>query len=212
MLTLFVQAFRFAVEPYFFKQAKQLNPQHSYAYVMKYFVYAVTLIYLGTMAILPYIAPVFIQNPDYFADTRGMQIVPILLAANLFLGIYYTLSVWYKVSEQTKIGSLPAFAGAAITLILNLILIPKLGFVGSAYTTLITYIVMVLAGYLLSRKFYPIPYNLKLILPVLLSCFFLGWLINQMPSDLFGIFYRSVLFFVFFGGLYLVEKKSSVKI
>jgi O-antigen/teichoic acid export membrane protein len=164
------------------------------------------------MAILPYIAPVFIQNPDYFADSRGMQIVPILLAANLFLGIYYTLSVWYKVSEQTKIGSLPAFSGAAITLILNLILIPKFGFVGSAYTTLITYIVMVLAGYLLSRKFYPIPYNLKLILPVLLSCFFLGWMIQQMPSDLFGVFYRSVLFFVFFGGLYLAEKKSSVKI
>ncbi len=212
VLTLFVQAFRFAVEPYFFKQAKQLNPQQSYAYVMKYFIYAVTLIYLGTIAILPYIAPIFIQNPDYFADTRGMEIVPILLAANLFLGIYYTLSVWYKVSEQTKIGSLPAFAGATITLILNLFLIPKFGFVGSAYTTLFTYIVMVLAGFLLCRKYYPIPYNLKLILPLLLGCFFLGWMIQQMPSDILGVFYRSVLFFVFFGGIYLAEKKSLAKI
>jgi O-antigen/teichoic acid export membrane protein len=141
-----------------------------------------------------------------------MEIVPILLAANLFLGIYYTLSVWYKVSEQTKIGSLPAFAGATITLILNLFLIPKFGFVGSAYTTLFTYIVMVLAGFLLCRKYYPIPYNLKLILPLLLGCFFLGWMIQQMPSDILGVFYRSVLFFVFFGGIYLAEKKSLAKL
>jgi hypothetical protein len=117
VLTLFVQAFRFAVEPYFFEQAKQLNPQESYAYVMKWFVYVVAIIYLGTLLILPYIAPILIQNPAYFDHPDGMKIVPYLLAANLFLGLYYTLSVWYKVSEKTHIGAIPAFTGAAITLI-----------------------------------------------------------------------------------------------
>jgi len=206
VLTLFVQAFRFAVEPFFFQQAKSLDAKHSYAYVMKWFVYAVSIIYLGTMIIVPFIAPYLIQNPEYFKHPNGMNAVPILLAANLFLGIYYTLSVWYKVSAQTKIGSLPAFGGAIVTLILNYILIPKLGFMGSAYTTLIAYASMVVFGYLLCRKYYPIPYEMFPILASLFLTFTLGYLVLQTQNMQMHIAIKLASFVSLIAGIYIYEK------
>lgn len=205
VLTLFVQAFRFAVEPYFFEQAKQLNAQESYAYIMKWFVYVVSSIYLGTLLILPYIAPILIQNPAYFDHPDGMKIVPYLLAANLFLGLYYTLSVWYKVSEKTHIGAIPAFAGAAITLILNVWLIPKIGILGAAVTTLLTYFSMVIIGYLLSRKYYPIPYDLPRISIILLLTFSLGYIITKAELGFIG---NSLIFVAFLSFLYTYETRS----
>ena len=206
VLTLFVQAFRFAVEPYFFEQAKQLNAQESYAYIMKWFVYVVSVIYLGTLLILPYIAPILIQNPEYFQHPDGMKIVPYLLAANLFLGLYYTLSVWYKVSEKTHIGAIPAFTGAAITLVLNLWLIPKIGILGAAITTLITYFSMVLVGYFLSRKYYPIPYDLPRILITLSVTFLLGYILINAQLGFIG---KSFIFIAFLAFLYLYETRTS---
>lgn len=204
VLTLFVQAFRFAVEPYFFEQAKELNPQESYAYIMKWFVYVVAIIYVGTLLILPYIAPLLIQNPDYFDHPDGMRLVPYLLAANLFLGLYYTLSVWYKVSEKTHIGAIPAFVGAAITIGLNLWLIPTMGILGAAITTLVTYACMLVMGYWLSRKFYPIPYDLPRIAIILILTFLLGYLIITMQ---FGFILNFLLFIAFIFFIYLYETR-----
>lgn len=206
VLTLFVQAFRFAVEPFFFQQAKSLDAKHSYAYVMKWFVYAVSIIYLGTMIIVPFIAPYLIQNPEYFKHPNGMNAVPILLAANLFLGIYYTLSVWYKISAQTKIGSLPAFGGAIVTITLNYLLIPKLGFMGSAYTTLIAYASMVIFGYLLCRKFYPIPYEMFPIIGSLFLTFTLGYLVLQTQNMQTHIVIKLASFVSLIAGIYIYEK------
>ncbi len=204
VLTLFVQAFRFAVEPYFFEQAKQMDARESYAYVMKWFVYAVSIIYIGTLLVLPYIAPLLIQNPAYFDHPDGIKIVPFLLAANLFLGIYYTLSVWYKVSEKTHMGAIPAFIGAGITLVLNIGLIPKIGILGAAITTLITYATMCVIGYLLSRKYYPIPYNLSQILGVLSTAFILGYIILNLQLGFFG---NAALFALFLATIYIYEKR-----
>ncbi len=204
ILTLFVQAFRFAVEPYFFEQAKQLDARESYAYIMKWFVYAVSIIYIGTLLVLPYIAPILIQNPAYFEHPDGMKLVPYLLAANLFLGMYYTLSVWYKVSEKTHIGAIPAFIGAGITLILNLWLIPKIGILGAAITTLIAYLSMCVIGYALSRKYYPIPYNLHQILGVLATAFILGYIILNLQLGFIG---NTAIFIVFISSVYIYEKR-----
>ena len=207
VLTLFVQAFRFAVEPFFFHQAKSLDAKQSYAYVMKWFVYEVSLIYLTTIVIIPYIAPWLIQNKAYFEHPDGMRAVPILLAANLFLGVYYTLSVWYKVSAQTKIGSLPAFGGAIITLVLNYILIPKIGFMGAAYTTMITYASMVVFGYFLCAKYYPIPYQIFPIITSLLLTFSLGYLALIVPSNWIGVTIKICSIFALIGTIYLYEKR-----
>ena len=207
VLTLFVQAFRFAVEPFFFEQSKKLDAQESYAYIMKYFVYVVSFIFVFTVAIIPYIAPLLIRNPDYFLHPNGMKIVPILLAANLFLGVYYTLSVWYKVSGNTRIGAIPAIVGAILTIALNYVLIPKIGFVGSAITTLAAYTSMVIVGYFLSRKFYPIPYNLALILTVIGIAFMMGFWINTLPIVSYGIVIRILIPLTFALFVYLLDKK-----
>jgi O-antigen/teichoic acid export membrane protein len=206
VLTLFVQAFRFSVEPFFFQQAKSLDAKHSYAYVMKWFVYAVSIIYLVTIVIIPYVAPLLIQNKSYFENPDGMRAVPILLAANLFLGVYYTLSVWYKVSAQTKIGSLPAFGGAIVTLVLNYLLIPKIGFMGSAYTTMIAYASMVVLGYFLCRKYYPIPYQMFPILSSLILTFGLGYLALNIPQNWIGLTIKIASIIVLVGAIYIYEK------
>jgi O-antigen/teichoic acid export membrane protein len=174
---------------------------------MKWFVYAVSIIYLFTIIVIPYVAPLLIQNKSYFEHPNGMKIVPILLAANLFLGVYYTLSVWYKVSAKTKIGSLPAFGGAAITLILNYLLIPKMGFMGAAYTTMITYASMVVFGYLLCRKYFPIPYQLVPILTSLFLSFSLGYLALNLPENLIGFASKIVSLICLIAFIYLYEKR-----
>lgn len=206
VLTIFVQAFRFAVEPYFFQQAKQLNPQASYAYIMKWFVYVISTLYLGTILMLPYIAPLLIQNPAYFEHPDGMKLVSYLLVANLFLGIYYTLSVWYKVSEKTNIGTIPAFIGAGITIALNFYLIPKIGIKGAAITTLVTYGSMVVIGYLLSLKYYPIPYDLKSIWGTLIVAFILGFIMNN-PTWNLPFLSKAIIFTTLILLLFLNEKR-----
>jgi O-antigen/teichoic acid export membrane protein len=206
VLTLFVQAFRFAVEPYFFEQSKSLNPQESYAFVMKWFVYAVSLLYLITIVILPYIAPLLIRNEAYFLHPEGLSNVPYLLAANLLLGVYYNLSVWYKVSEKTLLGMIPAIAGAIITIVLNLILIPKIGIKGSAITTLITYASMVIIGFAMSKKHYPIPYNLRLLIPLIALCLTFGYILAYWGGWI-AMWGRLGLVLLFFAVILSYEKK-----
>jgi O-antigen/teichoic acid export membrane protein len=211
VLTLFVQAFRFSAEPFFFQQAKSLDAKHMYAYVMKWFVYAVALIYLMTIVVLPQIAHLLIRNPKYFTDPNGMAIVPILLGANMCLGIYYTLSVWYKVSGQTGIGTIPAFIGAGITLILNVWLIPKLGFVGSAYTTLIAYASMVLFGYILCQKYYPIPYPIFPIVSSIIIAVGSGYFIIHHENHTYSILFKIAAVMALLLFIYGYEKWTKTK-
>lgn len=179
VLTLFVQAFRFAAEPFFFKHADKGDAKITYAYVMKWFVYVCGFIYVCTMVALPWLAPLLIRNHDYFLDPRGMQIVPVLLMANLCLGIYYNLSIWYKLSEKTMLGAVTALFGAAITLGGNFILIKQYSFIASAWTTLSAYAGMVLLGYFMGRKYYNIPYNVTRILGIIAIAFVLGFMAQE---------------------------------
>jgi len=159
MMILFIQAFRFAAEPFFFAQYSNNNDQRVYAVIMKYFVITTCLIFLGIMLYLD-IFKYFIGK-DYH---EGLRVVPILLLANLFLGIYYNLSIWYKFKDKTMIGALIAVGGALITIVLNIMWIPVLGYMGSALATLICYGVMVIASYIFSQKHFPVKYDLKRII------------------------------------------------
>lgn len=158
IMTLFIQTFRFAAEPFFFAQEKERNAKQTYADVMKFFTIITAVIFLGVMIYYDLVQQLIGAE---FHDARGLVIVPVLLLANLFLGIYYNLAVWFKLTEKTKVGAYLAIFGAIITLMLNFALIPVLGFEGSAWTTLICYFSMAVASYLLGRKHYPIPYDLK---------------------------------------------------
>lgn len=155
LVTIIIQAFRYAAEPFFFAQQKNENKKQIYVKVMNYFIGFLCLVFLGVtmnIDVLKY----FIQNEIYW---EGLGVVPILLVANIFLGIYYNQSIWYKLSNKTKYGALIAITGALLTIILNIVFIPKYGYWASAWATLSVYFFQMVLSYLLGQKHYPIPYN-----------------------------------------------------
>ena len=151
-----IQAFRYAAEPFFFSQQKEAGSKELYAKVMTFFVWILAGTFLFVMLYID-LFKYFIPNEDYWA---GLKIVPILLMANIFLGIYYNQSVWYKLTDKTGHGAALAIFGAIITLVLNLLFIPKYGYVASAWATFACYGSMMVVSYLLGQKHYPVPYEL----------------------------------------------------
>jgi O-antigen/teichoic acid export membrane protein len=155
LITLFIQAFRFAAEPFFFARMKADDAKVSYAKVMNYFVIICSVIFLSVLLYLD-VLKYFIRNEAYWV---GLKVVPILLFANICLGIYYNLSIWYKLTNKTTLGAYVALAGALITIVLNYLWIPKYGYMGSAWATLICYASMVVISYVQGKKHYPVPYQ-----------------------------------------------------
>ena len=156
VMTLFIQAFRYAAEPFFFAYAGARDAPQTYARVLTYFVAFCVFIFLFVTMYLDWF--------QYFvgeAFRSGLDVVPVLLLANLLLGIYVNLSVWYKLTDRTMLGAYVALVGAAITVILLVWWVPLFGYMGAAWATLVCYAVMVVVSYLLGRRYFPVPYNLK---------------------------------------------------
>lgn len=164
-MTLFIQAYRYGVEPFFFTQSQKADAKKQFAKLMHYFVAFTSFIFLGVNVFIDFLKA-FIRDDSYHV---GLKVVPILLLANLFAGVYYNLSVWYKVTGKTRYGAYFSVFGALITITLNIILIPSMSYLGSAYATLFCYFSMCVASYYVSRNHYPIPYNLKFIALYLFS-------------------------------------------
>ena len=158
IMILFIQTFRFAAEPFFFAQEKEGNSRKIYADVLKYFTIIMAFIFLS-VTIFYDVLKGFLGSE--YHDERGFLVVSILLLANLFLGIYYNLSIWYKLTEKTKYGAYLSIFGAIITLSLNFTLIPVLGFVGCAWATLVCYFSMTVASYYLGKRHFSVPYQVK---------------------------------------------------
>lgn len=157
-MTLFIQAFRYGAEPFFFSYFKNENARQVYARIMDYFLLAMCVIFVGLNVFLEPIARIFLPNPAY---REGLFVVPILLLANLFLGLYLYLSVWYKLSDQTKYGAYISLLGAMLTIVLNIWWIPFWGYAGAAWATLAAYGAMMLISYALGQRKFPIPYRLS---------------------------------------------------
>ncbi len=157
LITLGIQAFRMGAEPFFFKQSTSENAPRIYARVMKFFVITVCLIFLFVMLYLD-IWKHFIQNPAMWA---GLKVVPILLLANMFLGIYYNLSIWYKLGNKTLAGAYITLIGAAITILINYLFIPRYGYIACAWATFACYGTMMVISYVWGQKHYRIPYATK---------------------------------------------------
>ncbi|MBT3384643.1 MAG: oligosaccharide flippase family protein [Prolixibacteraceae bacterium] len=157
LMNMFIQAFRYAFEPFFFSQSEGKNDKKIHADIMKYFIIFGLLIFLGMVLYIDVIK-LIIPNTEYH---EGFSIVPVILLANLFFGIYFALSMWYKLTDMTRYGAYIAIFGAIITISLNVILIPVFGYKGSAFTVLICFFTMALISYFLGQKYYPIPYNVK---------------------------------------------------
>jgi O-antigen/teichoic acid export membrane protein len=162
IMMLIVQAFRFAAEPFFFAKASSSDARQSYALVMKYFIAFGLFVFLGVTMLLD-LFKYFIGSEGSLYH-EGLDVIPLLLMGNLFLGVYYNLSIWYKIKDKTQIGALISVSGAVLTLIFNIAFIPMIGYYASAIGKVACYAFMVFFSYSLSRKYYPIPYPLKRIL------------------------------------------------
>ena len=181
-MTLVVQAFRYAAEPFFFARAQEENAPHTYAFIMQLFILAGGAIVLGVSLSMD-----ILKNAIDARYHEGIQIVPVLLFANLFLGIYYNLSVWYKISGKTQTGAWVALSGVGITLAANAVLIPAFQYFGAAWATLACYAGMSLLSLLLSRRYYPIPYALPrigLYLMVIAAFTTVGWWLMHAGNGL----------------------------
>ncbi len=155
-MTLFVQAYRFAAEPFFFNQLNKPNAKNIYSIMLQVFVLFSLAIFLFVTLYIDLIK-LIIPNNLYH---EGIVIVPIVLLANIFLGIYYNLSVWYKVTNKTKYAAIISTIGAIVTIALNFLFIPKYGYVGAAWATLACYSIMVIVSFYLGQKHFKINYDL----------------------------------------------------
>jgi O-antigen/teichoic acid export membrane protein len=157
-MVLFATAFRLGIEPFFFSHAKNENAKQTYAVITKFFVIFGSLILLTVIVFADLLKMIMIKDESYW---EAMKIVPLIILANFFLGIYNNLSVWYKLTDKTKIGAYISIVGAVLTLVLNYLLIPKYSYMGSAIGTIIAYGSMMVISYVLGNKYYPVPYDMK---------------------------------------------------
>ena len=178
LITLAVQAFRMGAEPFFFKQASSGNAPNVYARVMKFFVITLCIMFLFVMLYLD-VLKYFIQNPDMY---RGLHIVPILLFANIFLGIYYNLSIWYKLSNKTSPGAWITIIGAVVTIIINYFFIPRYGFLACAWAHFFCYGSMMVISYFWGQNNYPVPYNVGK-LSVYMALAAIWWAVFNLIDD-----------------------------
>jgi O-antigen/teichoic acid export membrane protein len=155
-ITLAVQAFRYAAEPFFFAQATDKNSPELFARVMHYFIIACLLMYVGIGANIDWVQYLLLGSAAY---REGLAVVPILLLANCLLGVYYNLTVWFKITDRTYYGTWFAILGAVLTIGGNYLLIPVIGYMGAALMHLICYAAMSTACLYYGQKFYPIPYR-----------------------------------------------------
>jgi len=208
LMTLFIQMFRYAAEPFFFAQAKEANAKQVYADVMKYFVIFGLLIFLGVMLYLD-IFKYFI-GPEHW---EGLYIVPVVLMANLFLGMFYNLSVWYKLNDLTKFGAIIALSGSIITIVVNILLVPKMSYMGAAIGHFACYLFMLIFSYFLGRKYYPIQYDLKrigLYFILGLVLFFINYYLN-IESFVLQLISSTVLIGFFMAVVVMKEKRNFIK-
>jgi O-antigen/teichoic acid export membrane protein len=213
LMTIFIQAYKYAAEPFFFAQAKEKDAREVYARIMDYFIITVSLIFLVTMLFLDdFIMPVLVGKKYW----EGKGVIPVLMMANLFLGVYYNLSIWYKLTAKTSWGAWLSLVGAVITLVLNFWWIPLssdhliYGYYGSAWATFICYGSMMILSYLIGQKYFPVKYNLLKFAGYLGLSVLLYAISSVIKPELsvLRIGFHTILLLIFLGIVYLVEKPT----
>ncbi|MBL7939708.1 MAG: oligosaccharide flippase family protein [Flavobacteriales bacterium] len=207
LITLFIQAFRMGAEPFFFSHAKEKNSKETFARIMNIFVAVCMAAFLVVMLFLD-LFKWFIPNPAYHV---GLGVVPILMLANVFLGIYYNQSVWYKLTDRPRVGSTISLIGAFITIVLLFALIPYLGYMGAAWTTLICYASMATISYIWGQRNYPIPYNVSRILLYMAGAVFVWWGVEQLSLEgILGYAVRGLAVLLYVAVVWRTERPLTV--
>ncbi len=206
LMTIVVMAFRMGVEPFFFKQMNNKNAKQTYATVMELFTIVASFIVVALLSNILWIKDIFLHRPEYLL---AMKIVPIIVIANLFFGIYNTLSVWYKVSDKTLIGSSISWIGAILTLLINIFLLPLIGFMASAWATIAAYGSMMIISYFLGRKYYKIPYKVRKIVFYISLSILLGLISYYIFKG--NIILGNIVVLLYLAIVYYLEKNVLLK-
>ncbi len=209
LMTLFIQTFRFAAEPFFFSEFKKQDARQTYALVMNYFIIICALIFLAVMVYIDVVR--HFVGKDYYP---GLKVVPILLMANLFLGVFYNLSIWYKLTNRTLYGAYISLFGAGLSLLLNYITIPLMGYMGSAWTHLACYGSMMVISYFLGQKYYPIAYSLKKAFGYLSLALVLYFLQDALRtgSTVTDLISGTLALFLFAVPVWMIEKRQLARL
>lgn len=217
LITLFIQAFRMAAEPFFFNQSQGQEPQKVYARVMKFFVITVSVMFLVVAMYLDVWKYFLGWDPDKRKIyEQGFSVVPVLLLANIFLGIYYNLSIWYKLTNQTMTGAWITVIGAIITIAINYFFIPKFSFAACAWATFLCYGSMMVISYIWGQKEYPVPYAWKKLLAYIAIAVILFWihkLLNAWTDNfVYSFTTATILLLSFLWFLIRIERKEFAKL
>ena len=207
LITIFIQAFRYAAEPFFFAHEKNKDSRKTYAYIMQVFAGVVGALFLIVTLYMDLFKHIIIPNESYWV---GLRIVPILLMANIFLGIYYNLGIWFKLSGKTRKGMYISIVGAVMTIGLNMWLIPQYEYMASAWITLVTYFTICVISYFLGQKYYPVPYKINRIAYYILTPVFIYLILQQLTIENIFIKYtiHSLILLTFIGSIYYLEFKG----
>jgi O-antigen/teichoic acid export membrane protein len=209
IMTLFVQTFRYAADPFFFAEASKKDARKTYADVLNFFTIIAAVIFLSTTLYLD----IFIKFIGE-AYREGRDVIPVLLMGNLFLGIYFNLSFWYKLTDKTIFGAVFSLIGAAITIVLNIILIPVFGYSGSAWAAFFAYFTMMVLSYFVGRKYYSIPYNPGKIVFYVSSAAIL-YLVSiwiSLENFYLQVFINSILLMFYFGVVWMIDRKNILEV
>jgi len=215
LIVLFIQTFRMGAEPFFFKQSAKDNARETYARIMHFFIIVCSCCFLGVVLFLD-IWKHFMginKHPEYM---QGLFIVPILMLAKIFLGIYYNLSVWYKLTNNTMTGAIITFIGAVLTVLVNYLLIPHLGYLACAIATVVCYGSMMVISFIQGQKHYPIPYDIKNgFLYIALAVFFFGihYSFRMLNTEIYYLHALGITLLLVYGWIVVKrEKKELIKI
>lgn len=179
------------------------DAKKSYADVMLYFVMICGFGLVALLGNLDWIKKIIIPNPDYWV---AIQIVPVVVIANFFFGIYYNLSTWYKVTDKTWVGTVVSWIGAGVTIFFNVLFIPIIGFMASAWATMAAYGLMMIISYFWGQSSYRIPYKTRKILLYMLLSIGFGVLAFKLSKDSFII--GNLFVIAYIGIVYLIERSS----
>jgi O-antigen/teichoic acid export membrane protein len=188
-MSLAIQALRYAAEPFFFSHAQDKNSPQLYSQVMQGYIIVACFILFAITANLDWLSYLFLRNPVY---RTGIEIVPYLLLAYLWLGVYYNLSIWFKLINKTYYGTIITGVGAIITIAANILLVPYLGYWGSVWATVASYVSMSVLCYYQGQKYYPIPYQVGrglvcifttiVLVPLLRNIAYTSWTSNVLTN------------------------------
>lgn len=196
VMVMFIQAFRYAYEPFIFAKNKSEDNTRAYSEAMKYFIIFSLLIFLGVMFYLDIIK--YFVAAEYYP---GLRVVPIVMMGEFFFGIYFNLSFWYKLIDQTQWGAYFSTIGCVVTILIIVLLAPVYGYMACAWASFASNLLMMILSYVIGQKKFPIQYDIKsaLFYGVLAVLFYFAGILPDIESEVLRLSYRTVLLIIFVG-------------